>query len=230
MTAPSLGGRVRNRLLAEVLRRVVPQRHRNDLVRLGSAYGGYVVPMRLPQPDWVCYSVGVGEDVSFDLELIRRVGCTVHAFDPTPRAVAYAERVAAGEPRFVFHPFGVWSEDAEVELFAPRDPAHVSHSIVNLQGTQQAIIAPVRRLRTAMEDLSHDHVDLLKLDIEGAEHAVLASVLDDRVVPAVICVEFDQPTPIGRVLTTIRTVSRAGYDAVAVDRWCVTFVHRGTDD
>ena len=56
-------------------------------VRLGSEYGGWWV-----RPDWitsdsVVMSVGVGPDVTFDLEMVERFGCTVHAFDSTPKSV-----------------------------------------------------------------------------------------------------------------------------------------------
>ena len=33
-------------------------------------------------PNCVVYAFGVAEDVSFELELIKRTGCTVHAYDP----------------------------------------------------------------------------------------------------------------------------------------------------
>ena len=36
----------------------------------------------------VIYSFGVGDNVAWDLEMIRRFGCTVHAFDPTPASTA----------------------------------------------------------------------------------------------------------------------------------------------
>lgn len=41
-------------------------------MRLGSKYGGWIVPATLVRPDSVCYCVGVGEDISFDLALIER--------------------------------------------------------------------------------------------------------------------------------------------------------------
>ena len=40
----------------------------------------------------VVYSVGIGEDVSFDTALIERFGVAVYAFDPTPRSLAWIER------------------------------------------------------------------------------------------------------------------------------------------
>ena len=57
--------------------------------RIGSDYGGCLVPRDFLTANSVCYCVGVGEDITFDLGLIDRFGCEVYAFDPTPRSIAF---------------------------------------------------------------------------------------------------------------------------------------------
>ena len=116
------------------------------LARLGSAYGGYVVPLELVDADWICYSGGLGEDISFELELIAATDCRMYGFDPTPRAVAHAQRVAAQDPRFEFMPVGLWSSDTTTRFYKPVDPTHASHSIAGLQGTNGYITAACRSL------------------------------------------------------------------------------------
>ena len=37
----------------------------------------------------------------------------------------------------------------------------------------------------------HEKIDLLKLDIEGAEVAVLTQMLDNKIYPKYLCIEFD---------------------------------------
>jgi FkbM family methyltransferase len=177
-------------------------------------------------PDWRCYDGGVGEDVSFDLGIIDRFGCEVFAFDPTPRAIAFAEPIAQDQPRFHFMPVGLWSRDAVLRFFAPRNPDHVSHSVVNLQGTSDWFEAQCRTIPSLMAELGHASIDLLKLDIEGAEHAVLASVMDAGVRPPVVCFEVDQPVGPIRFWRTIRRVLGHGYDLVAAHGWNFTFVRR----
>lgn len=194
------------------------------LVRLGGAYGAWTVPEGVVRPDWVVYCAGVGEDISFDLTLIARYGCEVHAFDPTPRSAVYVREAAADEPRFHFCDWGLWSHDDEVRFYAPRDPAHVSHSIVNLQGTDDFFVGTVRSLASTMRTLGHDRLDLLKLDIEGAEHAVLDDLVAGPLRPQVLCVEFDQPVPPHRVVRTIRRLRSAGYRIAHVSGWDYTFV------
>jgi FkbM family methyltransferase len=196
------------------------------LEKIGTKYGGWIVPTALIQPTWRCYDGGVGEDVSFDLGLIDRLGCTVHAFDPTPRAIAYAEPIAMEQPKFRFMPVGLWSSDTSLRFYAPKDPAHVSHSALNLQGTDKWFEAACRSIPSLMRELDHPAIELLKLDIEGAEHRVIASLLDAGIRPLVLCFEVDQPVGVLRFWRTMRRVLGHGYDLVAVDNWNYTFVRR----
>jgi FkbM family methyltransferase len=194
------------------------------LQKIGTAYGGWVVPTALIKPDWICYCGGVGEDISFDLGLIERFGCVVRAFDPTPRAIAYIAQNAANEPKFDFHPVGLWSANTTLRFFAPRNPAHVSHSVVNLQRTSEFFEAPCRTIESIMQEVGDDRIDLLKLDIEGAEHEVVRAMLATGIRPTVLCLEIDQPVRVRTLWGTVRRIRSAGYALVDVDSWNVSFL------
>ncbi len=43
-----------------------------------------------------------------------------------------------------------------------------------------------------MKELGHHRIDLLKIDIEGAEYRVIESIIEDRLDIGVICVEYDE--------------------------------------
>jgi FkbM family methyltransferase len=216
--------RVRDRVDWLRLARAIDVRPRPDLVRLGTAYGGYVIPRSLPQANWTCYSGGLGHDVSFELELIGRYGCTVHGFDPTPRSIEYAEEVSEREPRFRVHPVGLFSEDSEQRFFSPRDSGHVSHSITNLQGTGTYFTATCRRIGSMMSELGHDRLDLLKLDVEGAEYAVLDSLVEDGIEPKVLLIDLHRNPTLEHAVSAVRSLIERGYAAVHVHRSDVTFV------
>ncbi len=218
--------KLRRRFAPLLLRLVLPVEPRRDLERLGSDYGGWVIPVSLLSEDSVCYLAGVGEDISFDLSLIERFGCRVHAFDPTPRAAEHVARTAPSTPKFTFHQVGLWSSDERLRFYAPSNRSHVSHSIVNLHGTADYFEADCRSVSSLMEELGHPRLNLLKLDVEGAEHEVLGSVLQARIFPKIICVEFDQPTPVSRTVGAVRRVLDAGYDLVCIDDWNYTMVKR----
>ena len=207
-----------------ILKLVLPVKPRADIEKLGTSYGGWKVPTSLLDADSICYLVGVGEDISFDLALIERFGCTVDAFDPTPRAIEYIDVQGLETSDYRFHPVGLWSEDSIQRFYEPSNPEHVSHSIVNLQQTSGYFKASVRRLSSMMKELGHAHLDLLKIDIEGAEYAVLQSLLDDGLDITTICVEFDQPTPLRKMMGMVKRLREARYDLVAIDGWNMTFI------
>jgi FkbM family methyltransferase len=218
--------RVRQR--AEWLRfaRAVSPSNDTQVSWLGSSYGGYAVPTGLVGSDWVCYCAGLGEDVSFELELIRESGCTVYAFDPTPLSIAHCARVAKDEPKFRFYPLALWREDSKQRFYAPKNPNHVSHSLANLQETDHFIEVECRSVSSLMEELGHDRIDLLKLDVEGAEYSVLEDVLGSGLRPRVLCIDFHRVAGFDELCTAVDDVRAHGYMPVHVYRTDVTFVGR----
>lgn len=222
--------------------------------KIGTGYGGWCVPSGLLSNHSLCYGVGAGEDISFEVELINQYGCEVHCFDPTPRAQRHVDQLhqntingiptsingAVGccyrvDPgclaRLHFHAIGLWSQDRTMRFYAPANPAHVSHSIVNLQHTTDYFEADCRTLQTVMQTLGHSDVSLLKLDVEGAEYEILGSLVESHIRPAVLCVEFDEgynpldEAYLPRILNMISRVKACGYRLTYVDGWNATFVH-----
>lgn len=190
---------------------------KEGVLTLGSKRASWAIPISpaLP-PGAVCYCVGCGEDISFDIALISK-GLEVWGFDPTPRAIAHVQRAAPKEYRF--RSIGLWDEDTELKLFAPANPEHVSHSALNLQHTNDYFIAPVRRLASLMRELGHAHIGLLKLDIEGAEYRVVESLISDNISVAVICIEYDEtfhPSPgyQKRIRDSLLALKTAGFEIV----------------
>jgi hypothetical protein len=57
-------------------------------------------------------------------------------------------------------------------------------------GTKYDIVK-VDTIQNLMKINNHTHIDLLKLDIEGAEINVINKMLDDKIYPKYILVEFD---------------------------------------
>jgi FkbM family methyltransferase len=157
-------------------------------VFLGTEYGGYEILPELMSSEAVVYSVGLGEDISFDLGMIERFGCSVHGFDPTPRSLAWLEQQAL--PRgFRVHPFGLADFDGVARFAPPANPAYVSHSVLPGHGGDRVEL-PVKRLGTVMKELGHERLDVLKIDIEGAEYAVLDDLLASGLLPKQLLVEF----------------------------------------
>lgn len=204
-------------------RRFVGPGTRPDMERVGTEYGGWSVPTSLIGESSVCYCGGVGIDVTFDLGLIERFGCTVFAFDPTPSSASHIAELGELDPRFNFLPVGIWSEDTTLPFYEP-DYGDSNFSVVNLHGSEGHFDAPVRSLPSLMVELGHTRIDLLKLDIEGAEYEALKPVLAGDLRPPVLCVEFHKVDGMTMHFRTVRALREIGYETVALDKYDVTFV------
>lgn len=187
---------------------------RPQAVMLGSEYGGYIVDESRLGPDSVVYSVGIGEDASFDFSLIERCGTTVHAFDPTPRSIAWVE-AQSGPQQFFFHPWGVAGYDGVARFTPPVDPTHVSHTVLSREAASgPPIEVEVRRLRTVMRELGHERLDVLKMDIEGAEYEVIEDLLASAIPVDQLLLEFHHHLPgvaLERTEAAIDALEAAGY-------------------
>lgn len=176
--------------------------------RLGSSYGGWNLVTGLIHSHSVIYSFGIGEDASFDLALIARFGVSIHAFDPTPQSISWI-KAQGPVPNFFFHPFAVGGLDGVASFFPPRNPRHVSHSMhLNKASSSAAFNAPVKRLKTIMNQLGHSNIDVLKMDIEGSEYEVLNDMIHSGIYPKQLLVEFHHRFPEIGIQMTKRAVKQ----------------------
>lgn len=226
---------------------------RQDLLRLGSRYGGWLIPRDAAlDATSVCYLAGAGEDISFDCALVEAYGVLARIVDPTPRAIEHfkglADAVLANQSfpinnsasefytislaqlaRITFLPFGLAGADEEMKFYKPRDPSHVSCSVVNLQKTDTWFTARCYRLVSLMEREGDTKVDLLKMDIEGGEYAVLDDLLRTKLFPKLLLIEFDEAhSPLDdhameRIAERVHALERAGLRCIAIDGSNVTF-------
>ena len=166
---------------------------------------------------WICYSGGVGEDIAIEQHLADH-GVRVWLFDPTPRAVAHMRRHS--DPRLTFEPVGLWDCETTLRFAAPANPAHVSHTVMR---DGPGFDAPCRTLPSLMADNGHDRVDLLKLNIEGAEHVVLEHALAHGVRPEVIVLTWEGRGAFRKALRWTRRLEDLGYELVGRNGWWFTY-------
>jgi FkbM family methyltransferase len=222
--------KVRNALRRRRFEYQVPRLRFRDapgLIDLGTSYGGWTVPVELIEPSWVCYCVGAGGDVSFDLELIRRYGVEVRTFDPVADYVEGAQEQGAAEPRFSARQAAIATVDGPIRMQVTHDPQSRSVSSAGLYESGDFIEVPGRTLPSLMAELGDERIDLLKLDIEGAEYEVLPTIDMRALGVKVFATQLHHTGSVGEARALIAGLGKQGYEPVACRSAVkVTFVLR----
>jgi FkbM family methyltransferase len=171
----------------------------------------------------IVYSLGVGDDIDFDLSVIEKYGVEVHAFDPTPNSINMLDD--RNLPRqFAFHPWAVSASDGSLKLYPhlrkDGTKSEVMYTMIAEEETiDDAIEVPAYSLSTISEKLGHDKIDLMKMDIEGAEYEVLDSLLASPTKPTQLLVEFHHRFPgigVDKTADVIERLRDAGYKIFAI--------------
>lgn len=185
---------------------------------LGTNYGGWSIPINAKlDTNSIIYSGGVGEDMSFDLKLEDKYRCKIFLIDPTYRAIKHYEEVKefyntkiynfSGniqsdylyniidlEPNFNNYTYinkGLYKERTKLKFYKQSNPNYVSQSLVKNMFSNDYDEVEVDSIKNIMKTYNHNKIDLLKLDIEGSEIDVLNQMLDDKIYPTYLCIEFD---------------------------------------
>ena len=185
--------------------------------KMGTNYGGWYVPLNMDlNENSIIYSGGVGEDMSFDLLMQQKYNSTIYLIDPTKRArkhfievkLYYSNKklftggiqqdyyscIQSLNPnfdKFQYVNIGLWDKKETLKFYKQNNENYVSQSLVENMFGKNYDLVPVDSIKNIMEKHGHKHIDLLKLDIEGAEIKTINQMLDDKIYPTYVLIEFD---------------------------------------
>lgn len=182
-------------------------------------YGGFYVCPKLLNENSIVYSFGIGKDISFDKAILAKHKCKLFAFDPTPKSIDWIKNQNL-PTNFYFYQYGIGIKSEIIDFYLPKNPDHVSGS-ATLQtniSVEKGIKVQMNSFSDIVKELKHNHIDLLKMDIEGSEYEVLEDIITSEVVIDQILVEFHDrffKEGFEKSTKTVNTLRKNGYEIFA---------------
>jgi len=127
-----------------------------DIELVGSFHDGvkWVCGLRRMRKGCIIYSFGSNGDDQFESDILNKTSCEVFIFDPTMSPEQ--EKKLSPSVHKKFRGIGLAKYDGMMEI--------------------GGIEREVRTLRKIMKELKHERIDILKVDIEGAEYDVFEEI------------------------------------------------------
>lgn len=232
-----------------------------ELQCFGSEYGHWCFIPHEGLENCLMVSGGVGEDISFDVDFASEYNATVVLYDPTPRAIKHFEVVSENfgnkstidyvpggdqpvevydlsnlsEKNFIYKEYALWNEETKVKFFAPTNPNHVSHSILNYQRNYDMTdddYIEVNTIKLSEEIKKLEKFpSIIKLDIEAAVLEVLEDLFSENIFAEQICLEYDEhhnpnSTSIDRIRKMNKLLEDNQYTCVHQTYANYLFVHK----
>jgi FkbM family methyltransferase len=131
--------------------------------------------------------IDCGANIGDITKKFAATGATVHAFEPDPLAFELLKKRFENIPNVILYKKGVWVKETDITLFTHKDQQN--HELAYTVGSSiignKINIDQGKRQVIRVIDLSEfivkldKRVNLIKLDVEGAEIAILQKVLKD---------------------------------------------------
>lgn len=157
----------------------------------GTQYGGWMIDLDMVPNNSTVISAGIGEDISFDLALIKKRGCKIVGIDPTEKSHRFVES-QKDLKNFTLIKKALTEEEGDViRLFKNTNPNHVSESIMPDHHAVSGFDSYLCET-TSLETLFsiYNNVSVVKMDIEGSEYDVIPNLKEIPNTVEQFCIEF----------------------------------------
>lgn len=199
--------------------------------RLGTKYGGWWIDQDLlTNKNPLLIDCGLGKDISFPVEFLKKYNGYVVGVDPDPKSISYCEPI---KPKNMeIQPKAFWKKSGEALRFhlarsSERLPKGAdgsgsilsSHHYVN-GGTEIEVYTT--SLSEILNSLNKTICDILKLDIEGAEYEVISDLISSGQISVIeqLLVEFHHGSTHFNISDTneiVKNLELAGFKLIHIE-------------
>ena len=162
------------------------------------------------------------------------------------QALVYSKSIGGGQPmeywnilmkhkipvdNMVYKEYGIGADEGTHKFYLPSNKEYVSCSLVEGMKSSEYININVKKLKSVMDELGHNKIDLLKMDIEGSECDVIENMLKEEIYPKYLAVEFDlgfngeNIRDVERCNKMIQKLIENNYELIYQNHSDFTFVH-----
>lgn len=199
----------------------------DSCTRIGSKYGGWWLAEEFVKnkDNGVLLSFGLGEDITFDLGMIKEYGFKVYGFDPTPRSVNYIESLNL-DRRFTLNEFAISDKNEQMIFNLPENNEHISGSLEGISSTH-SVNVDCKDIKTILGEINADDIDIIKMDIEGSEYKVIDNMMKEGIYPKQLLVEFHhffESFSAAHTKKSIRLLLDNGYELFYIEGYNYSFV------
>ncbi len=158
-------------------------------------YGMWPVCTNAVKENPIVYSFGIGGDISFDLEMVKRFNASVYCYDPTVAVEKFKAMCGDREESksLYFKPIGLALESGTIsfyELQNHKDSPVLSGEDSTFNEKKLKFVKAAFSLDVFMKMNDHDWIDILKIDIESNEFNLLEKIEESSLKTTQLLLEF----------------------------------------
>lgn len=193
--------------------------------------------------DFIVFSAGIFEDIEFEKFMISKFNATVYSFDPTPVSKEFIEgqvEIGVVDDKKLIHTMcGIESYNGTAEFNVTEDSeggvgsTAINRVDQNAKYYPRTIKVNMKTIKTLMNEKRIEHIDCMKLDIEGSEFAVIEDAFGggDPIKIPNLMIEFHErffEDGVKKMERAFQTLRSAGYVHVWTSKLGIEclFVHK----
>lgn len=174
----------------------------------------------------IMVDIGLGEDANFSQALIAKYHLTSFGFDPTEKHIFSLRNVAKGSNgHFTFYPKAVAAKRGERVFYESQE--NTSGSFLKdhtnmMRDRMRSYTIEAISIEDIFSLISHPAIDIVKIDVEGEEYAIIPSLTEE-----VLCrigqfvIEFHhhciKGVSLSDTLDCIKFLERQGFGSYSLD-------------